>query len=176
MNDDRARTDGLLQGGLWALAGLWAMAWVWWAQNVAGMAPCELCFWERWPYRVLVGLGVAWMLAAAVRLCIGRVLSVLITLTLLAAIGISGLHVGVEQGWWPSPLPACAAPHFSAGTMAQRLASMPLRPAKPCDAPNRLFAWLPVSMTMLDLLYALALLTSAWLILPPLLQSFRRPR
>ena len=35
---------------------------------------------------------------------------------------------------------------------------MPLRPAKPCDAPNRLFAFLPISMTTLDLLYAVLLL------------------
>ena len=35
---------------------------------------------------------------------------------------------------------------------------MPLRPAKPCDAPNRLWAFLPVSMTTLDLLYAVLLL------------------
>ncbi|WP_419730287.1 disulfide bond formation protein B [Lichenicola sp.] len=176
MDTDRARTDGLLQGGLWATAGLWAMGWVWWAQDIAGMAPCELCFWERWPYRALILLGLAWMIAGACGLRVGRAMAVLITLTLLAAVGIAGLHVGVEQGWWPSPLPACAAPHFSGGTMAQRLAAMPLRPAKPCDSPNRLLGWLPVSMAMLDFIYAVVLLTSAWLIVPPVLRSLRRPR
>ncbi len=154
----RGTASGLAGGVFWILAGTWALGWVWWAQHVAGMAPCALCFWERWPYRALIVLGlliaVLWRVGRPVR----TVLSALVVLTLLSAIGLSGLHVGVEQGWWPSPLPECAAPHFSGGTFAERLASMPLRPAKPCDAPNRLWAFLPVSMTTLDLLYAILLL------------------
>jgi disulfide bond formation protein DsbB len=166
----RRRAD-LAQGMLWTLAGAWALGWVWWAQHVAGMAPCELCFWERWPYRALILLGLAWLLLAGRGL--GRVLGALVTVTLLAAIAVSVLHVGVEQGWWPSPLPACAAPHFSGGTFAERLAAMPLRPAKPCDAPNRLFAWLPVSMTTLDLIYAALLLLVGRLLLPRPIQPSR---
>ena len=49
---------GPLVGLFWIVAGLWAMGLVWWAQHVAGMAPCALCLWERWPYRVLIILGV----------------------------------------------------------------------------------------------------------------------
>lgn len=66
------------------------------------------------------------------------------------AVGIAGMHVGVEQGWWPSPLSACSAPVFHGGTFAERLASMPARPSKPCDVSDRLVRWLPVSMTTLD--------------------------
>ena len=139
------------------LAGAWALGWVWWEQHVAGMAPCALCLWERWPYRALVVLGALLLVLGRLGRPVRRALSALVVIALLAAIGLAGLHVGVEQGWWPSPLPECAAPHFSGGTFAQRLASMPLRPAKPCDAPNRLFTFLPVSMTTLDLLYALLL-------------------
>ena len=149
---------GRLAGVFWILAGAWALGLVWWAQHVAGMAPCALCFWERWPYRALIVLGALSVLLWRVGRPMRVALSALVVLTLIAAIGLSGLHVGVEQGWWPSPLPECAAPHFSGGTFAQRLASMPLRPAKPCDAPNRLFAFLPVSMTTLDMLYAVLLL------------------
>ena len=166
----RRRAD-LAQGVLWTLAGAWALGWVWWAQHVAGMAPCELCFWERWPYRALILLGLAWLLLPGRGT--GRLLGFLVTVTLLAAIAVSVLHVGVEQGWWPSPLPACAAPHFSGGTFAERLAAMPLRPAKPCDAPNRLFAWLPVSMTTLDLIYAALLLLVGRLLLPRSIQPSR---
>ncbi len=149
---------GPLVGLFWSVAGFWAMGWVWWAQHVAGMAPCALCLWERWPYRVLIILGVLFVVLSRAGRAVRAVLSALAILTLLAAIALAGLHVGVEQGWWPSPLPECAAPHFSGGTFAQRLASMPLRPAKPCDAPNRLFAFLPISMTTLDFCYATLLL------------------
>ena len=156
---------GPLVGLFWIVAGLWAMGLVWWAQHVAGMAPCALCLWERSPYRVLIILGALFVVLSRAGRAVRTVLSVLAILTLLAAIALAGLHVGVEQGWWPSPLPECAAPHFSGGTFAQRLASMPLRPAKPCDAPNRLFAFLPVSMTTLDFCYATLLLVVSLLML-----------
>ena len=161
----QSRTAGNRLAAFWIVAGIWAMGWVWWAQHVAGMAPCALCLWERWPYRVLIILGVLFAVLSRAGRAMRVVLSALAILTLLAAIGLAGLHVGVEQGWWPSPLPECAAPHFSGGTFAQRLASMPLRPAKPCDAPNRLFAFLPVSMTTLDFCYAILLLVVSLLLL-----------
>ncbi len=115
------------------------------------MAPCALCLMERWPYRLLVLLGVVAALAPA---RLARVLVPLLALPLLASIALALTHVGVEQAWWPDPLPQCMAPHFHGGSMAERLASMPLRPAKPCDTPNRLINWLPVSMATLDLIYA----------------------
>ncbi len=66
------------------------------------------------------------------------------------------MHVGVEFGWWPSPLPECAAPHVTAGSIAERLAAMPARPAKPCDEPTYLVPGLPLSMAAMNLVYALA--------------------
>ena len=53
------------------------------------------------------------------------------------------VHVGVEQGWWPSPLPECAAPNLGGGTMAERLSRMPLFPSKPCDEPTYVVPGLP---------------------------------
>lgn len=170
------RRAGLIQGGFWLIAGAWALGWVWWAEHVAGMAPCELCFWERWPYRALILLGLAWLVLSGAGSRAGRVIGVLVSAALLAAIAIAALHVGVEQGWWPSPLPACAAPHFKGGSFAERLAAMPLRPAKPCDAPNRLFGWLPVSMTTLDLIYAALLLPAGRILLPRRLAQPRSSR
>ncbi len=137
------------------LAGTVALAVAWIAEHGLAMAPCALCLLERWPYRVLILLGVATLLASALappRAARGLLLCC--ALPLAAALALSLTHLGVEQGWWPDPWPACMAPHFRAGTMAQRLAAMPLRPAKPCDSPNRLFAFLPLSMSSLDLIYA----------------------
>jgi disulfide bond formation protein DsbB len=62
----------------------------------------------------------------------------------------------VEQRYWPSPLPECAAPRLSSGSIAQRLAQMPARPAKPCEDATYLIPGLPVSMAAMNLLYALA--------------------
>ncbi|WP_428391929.1 disulfide bond formation protein B [Lichenicoccus sp.] len=139
-------------GALAALFGAVAFAVAWAAQHALSLAPCALCLLERWPYRALILFGV---LAAISPPTIARVLLVPIALAFVAAIGLSFTHVGVEQGWWPDPWPACMAPRLAHGSIAERLAAMPPRPVKPCDSPTRLFNFLPVSMTSLDLIYAL---------------------
>lgn len=118
-----------------------------------GMAPCALCLWERWPYRVLILLGLA---AAILPGHLARAVLAAAVVALLADVAIAVVHVGVEQHFWPSPLPECAAPTFSGGSIADMLKSMPARPAKPCDAPNYLIAAIPLSITALNLIYGVA--------------------
>jgi disulfide bond formation protein DsbB len=118
-----------------------------------GLVPCALCLVERWPYRIAIVLG---LLALVVPPRAARVLLALAALTVLAGAAVAFVHVGVEAHWWPSPLPECAAPHFAGGSIAQRLASMPVKAAKPCDEPSYLIPGLPVSMAMMNLLFALA--------------------
>jgi len=120
-------------------------------EHWVGLAPCALCLLERWPYRVAIILS---LLAIVVPPRLGRALLMLVVLTILADVAIAFIHVGVEEHWWPSPLPECAAPHFVAGSIAQRLASMPLRPAKPCDSPSYLIPGLPLSLAAMNLMFA----------------------
>jgi disulfide bond formation protein DsbB len=121
------------------------------AQDYLGMAPCELCLWDRWPYRVLIVLGVV-ALCAPPRL--RRGLLWVAALTLLWAAGIAFLHVGVEWHWWPSPLPECSAGNLMAGSVSSLIANLPAAPAKACDAPNFLIPGLPVSFATMDFLLA----------------------
>ena len=118
-----------------------------------GLVPCALCLLERWPYRVAIVLS---LVAALVPPRAARALLGLVVLTLIVGAVLALTHVGVEAHWWPDPLPECAAPHFVGGTIAQRLASMPLRPSKPCDAPTYLIPFLPLSMAAMDLIFAAA--------------------
>ena len=133
------------------LLGLLALGTAFGAQDVLGMAPCELCLWERWPYRLLILLGI-------VALCVPRgfrrALLWLAALTLLGAAGIGFLHVGVEHGWWPSPLPECNASNLLVGNVSSLIASLPATPAKPCDAPNFLIPGVPVSFATMDFILA----------------------
>lgn len=117
------------------------------------LAPCALCLLERWPYRIVIVLG---LLAAIAPRKLVRLLVVLALLLLVADAAIAFVHVGVEQGWWPSPLPECAAPRLSGASIAERLASMPALPAKPCDEPTYLIPAIPVSMAAMNMLFALA--------------------
>ncbi len=119
-----------------------------------GLVPCPLCLLERWPYRIVIVLG---LLAAIAPPMICRALLLIAALCLLADAGMAAVHVGVEFRWWASPLPECAAPRFSGGSIAERLAAMPARPSKPCEDAAFLIPGLPVSMAAMNMLYALAL-------------------
>jgi disulfide bond formation protein DsbB len=123
------------------------------SERWGGLVPCALCLLERWPYRIVIALGVV---ALIVPTPIARALLLLIAIALACNAAIAAVHVGVEFAWWPSPLPECAAPHFAGGSIAERLASMPARPAKPCDDPTYLVPGLPLSMAAMNLLYAMA--------------------
>jgi disulfide bond formation protein DsbB len=136
-----------------ALGAAAALAFAYGLENWAELPPCALCLVERWPYRVVVVLG---LLAAVAPARMARVLLVAAILCLLADAGVALVHVGVELKWWPSPLPECAAPHFSGGSIADRLASMPARPAKPCDEPTFPIPGVPLSLAGMNMLFALA--------------------
>jgi disulfide bond formation protein DsbB len=131
-----------------------ALGFAWVLQHWVGLAPCALCLLERWPYRVIVVLGlIAFLLPTGA----ARTLLWLAVLAALADVVLGVVHVGVEQHFWPSPLPECAAPTFSGGSIADMLKSMPSHPAKPCDAANYLIPGLPLSLAAMALLYAAAL-------------------
>ncbi|MBR0671261.1 disulfide bond formation protein B [Neoroseomonas soli] len=123
---------------------------IWW-----GLAPCALCLWQRWPYWVAAGLAAIGVVVP------GRARSVLLVLAGLGAFAsaaIGGFHVGVEQGWWPSPLPGCAAPTAGgAASIDDMMRSLAAAPNKPCDAATYLIPGLPLSMAAMNLIYGLGL-------------------
>jgi len=162
----RLSTRALALNG--ALACAFALGIAHGSESFADLIPCALCLWERWPYRVAAVIGLVAALLPAFQ---GRLLLWLMTVVLAAGAVLGFIHVGVEFGWWPSPLPECAAPRLSTGSIADRFASMPARPSKPCDEPAFLIPGLPLSMAAMNFLFALAL--TAWLVIS-LLE--RRPR
>jgi disulfide bond formation protein DsbB len=121
------------------------------SETFGGLVPCALCLVERWPYRVAAALALVALVMPR------RWLLWLIVVTMAVSVAAAVVHVGVEQGRWPSPLPECAAPSFGGGSIADRLARMPATVAKPCDAPTFLVPGLPVSMAGLNLALSLAL-------------------
>ena len=136
------------------------------SEYLGGLAPCALCLWERVPYRVAIAL------AALALLMPSRIVLSLIAGVAVAGAGLAAVHVGVERGFWPSPLPECASRITPVGSIADRLAALPALPAKPCDEPSFLIPFVPVSMATMNLLFALAF---AALLAIYLVQS-RKPR
>jgi disulfide bond formation protein DsbB len=140
------------------------------SETWGGLVPCALCLWERWPYRIAIALG---LVALVLPPRVARPVLALLLVAILAGAAFATVHVGVEQGWWPSPLPECAAPKFHGGSIAERLANMPVRPAKPCDDPTYLVPGLPVSMAEMNLIYAVGF---AAILALYLARGLRRPR
>jgi disulfide bond formation protein DsbB len=121
------------------------------SERWGGLVPCALCLLERWPYRIAIVLGLA---AAVLPPRMARAALGLLALAMLAGTVLGVIHVGVEFHWWPSPLPECAAPSLSGGSIAERLAHMPSAPAKPCDDPTYLIPGLKLSMAAMNLIFA----------------------
>jgi disulfide bond formation protein DsbB len=136
-----------------ALGAAAALAVAYGSETWQDLVPCALCLVERWPYWAALVLG---LLAAIAPRGLIQPLLVLAILCLLADAAIAAVHVGVELEWWPSPLPECAAPRIGGTSIAERLAQMPPRPAKPCDEPSYLIDGLPLSMAAMNLIFALA--------------------
>lgn len=96
-------------------------------QYVGGLAPCQLCLWQRWPHAVAILIGL-------VALAMGwRGLAWLGALAALATAGIGMFHVGVEQLWWEG-LATCTAGSISGISTADLLnPTVDVAPVVRCD-------------------------------------------
>jgi disulfide bond formation protein DsbB len=109
---------------LLAIAAALILAAVFAFQYLGGAAPCPLCIWQRYPYGVLIALGVIGFFWQP------RPMLALGALVLLVGVGLAGYHYGIEQGWLALPA-GCAA--GGEATSVEELRQM-LREAPPaCD-------------------------------------------
>ncbi|GGH17867.1 dihydroneopterin aldolase [Cribrihabitans marinus] len=94
----------------------------WGFQYLGGLAPCKLCYWQRYPHAVAALLGLA---ALALP---GRALPLLGALAALATAGIGAFHAGVEQGWWSGPSTCSSGPvgGLSAEELMDQIMAAPL--------------------------------------------------
>lgn len=77
-----------------------------WFQYGMGLAPCEMCHWQRWPHIVAIVAGLAALAShARPRLALVFLLTAITALIVTAALGV--FHAGVEYRWWEGPQ-ACA--------------------------------------------------------------------
>lgn len=89
-----------------ALASAITLGLVFVSQYGFGLAPCELCLWQRWPHAAAILLGLAALLLPRFRVA----LLALATLSLAVGGGIGVFHVGVEQKWWQGLASCSGAP------------------------------------------------------------------
>jgi disulfide bond formation protein DsbB len=100
------------------------------SQYWGGLAPCELCLLQRWPWAVAIVISfVATMVGSRPAL---PWVALLLAIVFAVSVGFAAYHVGVEQHWVRGPS-ACSGAATSADTLealkAQILRQQPVR----CD-------------------------------------------
>lgn len=119
------------------------------AQYGFGLAPCELCLWQRWPYAASIVFG-----GAALALPRWRAgLLGLAALSFLVGAGIAVFHVGVEEKWWQG-LTSCGGGPTPNSIEALR-AQLMTAPVVRCD--EAAFRFLGLSMAGWNVLWGAAL-------------------
>lgn len=138
------------------------------SQYVYGLAPCNLCVIQRYPYGIVIGLGlIGFGLSFVNRKGVSAIMG-LIGLTFLANSVIAAYHSGVERKWWASFLEGCNVPKME-GSPEEFLAKIQsVTEAVRCDEIPWADPILGLSMANYNVLFCaglgVAALLSAWLI------------
>lgn len=106
-------------------------------QFIGGLAPCELCLWQRYPHAAAAGIGI---LALAIP---GAVLPYLGAVAALATAAIGVFHTGVERSWWEG-LSTCSSGPAAGLSPDQLMEQIMTAPLVRCDA----VAWELFSLSM----------------------------
>lgn len=122
------------------------------SQYIGGLQPCILCIYQRYPYGVVIALGVL-MLLARRNARIAALLAALAAVALFVDAGIAAFHVGVEQHWWAGTK-ACSNLIDPTLSPEELIKALEQAPVVACDK----VAWslFGISMAGYNFLYAIA--------------------
>lgn len=116
-------------------------------EYLGGYLPCEMCWWQRYVYMAIVGVGFIGWLTKRLTLA-----AVVIAGLLVIQVGISGFHAGVELGVFALPEGCIAG---TQATSVEDLRALLLNAAPTCDQVSLSFAGL--SLTIWNALFAAVL-------------------
>ncbi|HUK58248.1 MAG TPA: disulfide bond formation protein B [Stellaceae bacterium] len=122
-------------------------------QYWGGLAPCELCLYERWPYYAALPLALALTTRETAR-ADARLGAALLLAIFCGSSVLAFYHVGVEQHWFAGPT-ACTGTGGSATTIDELRKLLMTQQTVRCDAPQ--WTLFGVSLAGYNLLASLAL-------------------
>jgi len=103
-------------------------------QYAGGLAPCEICLYERWPYYASLPLAVALISPHTTRRDAMTGAAVLMLIFIASSV-LAFYHVGVEQHWFQGPT-ACTGTGGSARTIEELRRLLMNQQTVQCDAPQ----------------------------------------
>ncbi|MGE0724898.1 MAG: disulfide bond formation protein B [Alphaproteobacteria bacterium] len=101
-------------------------------QYIGGLAPCDLCLWQRWPWAIALAVAAGALLLGRARERLHRPIAVVLGLLFVVSLGLGLYHVAVEQHWIAGPT-ACSAPLTGARSPAELERMILGRPVVRCD-------------------------------------------
>ena len=124
-------------------------------QYVMGLAPCQLCIWQRWPHGIAFVIGLialalprAWVMAGGAA-------------TMAVSVGLGIYHTGVERLWWAGPDPCSGSGNIGNLSAEELLNQIMAAPVVRCtDVAWEMFS---LSMASWNAIASLGLL-GLWLI------------
>jgi disulfide bond formation protein DsbB len=135
------------------------------SQYLGGLAPCEMCYWQRWPHMAALVLALGAFLLSGLP-DRGRSFVWLAAFAILVSGGIGIYHAGVEAGIFAG-VTECTATGVG-GSADEMLKSIMAKPMIRCDEIQ--FAFLGISMAGWNAIISIAgALLILWL-------SLKRPR
>ena len=126
-------------------------------EYLGGLAPCHLCWLQRYPHFAALALGaLALMIRSALLI---RLLALAGALAALTTSALGAYHTGVERQWWPGPT-TCTSGSIANISAKDLLAQIQAAPVVKCDE----VAWqmLTLSMASWNMIFSLGLVV-LWL-------------
>jgi len=104
-------TSPIYAGFMLMFIGVFSLSFALISQYGFGYAPCELCIYQRWPYGIVIALGLLAVLTGCKRPKFAAMLMALAGFVFLVGMAIAFYHSGVEQKWWAG-MASCTTANF----------------------------------------------------------------
>lgn len=95
-------------------------------QYIGGLAPCQLCYWQRYGHLGALVLGALALFVPV------RAILWLATLSAVSSAAVAIFHTGVERHWWEG-LQSCSSPSLQGLSGQDAINAIMNAPIVPCD-------------------------------------------
>lgn len=148
IKEDPVKLAGLVAFAL--LAGAYSF-------QFAGYHPCEMCWWQRYPYMAVVSIA---LISVITKMHNKKWVLAIVALLFASDAAIAIFHAGVEQKWWQG-FTSCSSTLDLSGSIDDALAAITAAPVVRCDE----IPWSLFSISMAGYNAIIATITTLYLAL-----------